>query len=172
MNQLAIDSAQQLAPDLWAIKDIFWPEEFLTLQRLIQEENRWATVDLQEKLPRESCDWQTDGLCDWLWSKIVALDFSRFGLKFRTVTVWRDHPGYLIGNHFDNDRVVAAMQIYVSEQRSGLGTWFNSSIEIPFVPNTGYLMHNRNRIIHGMKNPVPLEYIRVSLYAWFDLMTK
>ena len=168
MNQQAIDNARLIAQDLWAIDQLFTHQEFLILQNLLKKENCWTKVDLQSRLPRQECCWATDGVCDWLWTSFSALDFSKFELKFRTVTVWRDMPGYRIGNHVDNDRVVAAMQIYISEPRSGLGTWFNDTIEVPFVPNTGYLMHNRNRPVHGMKIPVPEDYVRESLYAWFD----
>lgn len=168
MNQLAIDNAYQLAPDLWAIKDIFSVEEFDNVRRRIQEEKIWTPVDLQEQFSRESCAWTEGGLCDWLWTEISQLDFANFGLKFRTVTIWKDHSGYFISNHSDNDRVTAAMQIYISEHRPGLGTWFNNTVEIPLIPNTGYLMHNRNFLTHGMKHPVPSQYVRVSMYAWFD----
>jgi hypothetical protein len=168
MNQQAIDNARILLPDLWAIEHLLTPEEFVILTDLLEKENTWNKVDLQEHLSREECAWQIDGLCDWLWEKLSNLDFSRFGLQFRTVTVWRDMPGYCIRNHVDNDRVVAAMQIYLSESKPGLGTWFNDTVEIPFITNTGYLMHNRNHLIHGMKNSVPNGYVRKSLYAWFD----
>ena len=82
--------------------------------------------------------------------------------------IWRDHEGYTISNHVDNERVVAAMQIYLSPTLTTLGTWFLDDIEIPFVQNTGYLMHNRNAMVHGMKNTVPSGYTRISLYALFD----
>ena len=82
--------------------------------------------------------------------------------------IWKDQAGYKIDNHFDNDQVTAAMQIYLSEDRADLGTWFENSVEIAFKQNTGYIMHNRNRLIHGMKKPVPDSYSRLSVYALFD----
>jgi hypothetical protein len=84
------------------------------------------------------------------------------------VTIWKDTTGYIIGNHIDNNRVVSAMQIYLSDSCPDIGTWFLDTIEIPFVQNTGYLMHNRNQIKHGMKSQVPLGYSRISFYALFD----
>lgn len=84
------------------------------------------------------------------------------------MTVWKDSAGYTISNHADNDRVAAAMQIYLSPTYFELGTWFNDTEEIPFIQNTGYLMHNRNKPIHGMKNAVPVGYTRFSLYVLFD----
>jgi hypothetical protein len=60
------------------------------------------------------------------------------------------------------------MQIYLSDSYPELGTWFANTSEIPFVQNTGYLMHNRNQLEHGMKNQVPQGYSRISFYALFD----
>lgn len=168
MNQQSIDNAVQLAPDLWSIKNLLSPDEFGELLHRISSETDWKKVDLQEKKNREQATWKADGVCDWLFCKISELDFSRFNLKFRTVIIWKDGPGYSIDNHSDNDRVVAAMQLYLGPDHHELGTWFFDRIEIPFVQNTGYIMHNRNRPLHGMKIAVPPGYTRLSFYALFD----
>lgn len=168
MNQSALDFAIQLHPDLWQIKDLLSQDELNELLYRISVEEQWHKLDLQQDFNRETVSWQTDGLLDWLWIGLNDLDFSKFGLIFRTVMIWRDHEGYIISNHVDNERVVAAMQIYLSPTLTTLGTWFLDDIEIPFVQNTGYLMHNRNTMVHGMKNTVPSGYTRLSLYALFD----
>ncbi len=168
MNQQSLDNATKLHDDLWSIGNLLSPEEFQELLFKIQQENSWEKVNLQEYKNREQVTWKTDGVCDWLFCKISELDFSRFDLSFRTVMIWRDRAGYTIANHYDNDRVTAAMQIYLSASHPGLGTWFLDTIEIPFVQNTGYIMHNRNRLTHGMKTVVPDGYTRLSLYALFD----
>ena len=168
MNQYSLDSAQQLHPDLWAIQNLLSNDELKELLTRVSRETLWEKVLWQEQFNREHVIWQTDGLCDWLFCKLTELDFSKFGLSLRNVTIWRDAAGYTIKNHADNSRVVAAMQIYLSDSCPGLGTWFADTIEIPFVQNTGYIMHNRNQLEHGMKNQVPHGYSRISFYALFD----
>lgn len=168
MNQSSLDNAIRLTDDLWSIQSLFSSQEIDECLYRISVEPDWEKVDLQNDKNREQIVWKTDGVCDWLFSKLDVLDFSKFDLSFRTVMVWRDSSGYTISNHFDNDRVRAAMQIYLSTSRPELGTWFMDSIEIPFVQNTGYLMHNRNQLQHGMKKSVPSDYARISLYALFD----
>ena len=168
MIQQSLDTAQQLHPDLWAIQHLLSDDELKEILDRVVHETQWGKVDLQEHFNRKHIVWQSDGLCDWLFCKLAELDFSRFGLLLRNVTIWKDTAGYTIENHVDNNRVVAAMQIYLSDSYTGLGTWFADTIEIPFVQNTGYLMHNRNQLEHGMKNTVPPGYSRISFYALFD----
>lgn len=168
MKQQALDDAVQLAPDLWHVQNLLANDELAELKDKIDLEQKWQKIHLQENKPRDSVIWQKDGVIDWLWSKLNNLDYKRFNLKFRTVMIWRDHAGYTISNHFDNERVIGAMQIYISDTYLSLGTWFNDFIEIPFVQNSGYLMHNKNKIEHGMKEIVPHGYVRLSFYALFD----
>lgn len=168
MKQTALDNAFQLTSDLWQIKDLLDPAELDEILYRISVEEQWHHQELQSHLNRKTVAWHTDGLLEWTWIKLNDLDFSRFDLKFRTVMIWRDQQGFTISNHCDNERVVAAMQIYLSPTRTNLGTWFADNIEIPFVQNTGYLMHNRNKLIHGMRAAVPQDYTRISFYALFD----
>jgi hypothetical protein len=97
------------------------------------------------------------------------LDFSKFGLKFKYVTIWKDSAGYMIPSHKDNDRVKGSMQIYLNDIPQNLGTWFED-IEIPFIKNTGYIMKNTHKPEHGMKAMVPADLVRYSLYVWFDII--
>lgn len=171
MNQSSINDAIQLHPDLWQIKNLLIQDELGELLHRVTGNNSWEKLELQKSINRESMVWHNDNLLDWLWTKLNTLNFSKFELAFRTVMLWRDQEGYTIGNHIDNSQVTAAMQIYVSPTMPDIGTWFLNEIEIPFVQNTGYLMNNRNNILHGMKNSVPQGYTRISLYALFDSKT-
>jgi hypothetical protein len=168
MIQQALDNATVVKPDLWAINNIFTSDELSNLLHKIETTKNWQAFELQENRPRQAMEWVDNGLLDQVWCSINELDFSKFRLKFKTVTIWRDLPTYFIGDHVDNDRVMAAMQIYLNLGPKNLGTWFQDSY-IPFVPNTGYIMINKNKLVHGMKNAVPNEFIRYSLYAWFDI---
>jgi hypothetical protein len=168
MNQQALDSAVQIKSDLWAVNNLLCNDELNHLLLAIKKQTDWSKIDEQKNLNRQHVPWETDGICDWLWCKLSALDFSRFELKFTTVMIWKDQAGYCIDNHADNDRVQGAMQIYLSEDHVDLGTWFEDSVEIEFKQNTGYIMHNKNKLLHGMKKAVPENYERLSFYALFD----
>jgi hypothetical protein len=167
MNQHALDSATLLKSDLYHIKNIFSESELEYVLTSLPTQTKWQILDLQETQPRRSLQWESDGLVDYTWELINHLDFSKFGLKFTNVSIWRDQHPYCIRNHVDNDRVKAAMQIYLSTGMSNTCTWFDT-IEIPFELNTGYIMNNRNKLPHKMKHPVPLNQTRYSVYALFD----
>lgn len=169
MLQQSINDALLIKPDLWAVKDIFDPVLLEHILDRVELEPDWTKVEKQERLPREALPWKTNGLLDSIWEMVNELDFSNYGFKFRTVTIWKDSAGYMIPPHVDNDRVVGSMQIYLNNVPSNLGTWFED-IEIPFVKNTGYIMNNKNKPLHGMKQPVPNNVTRYSLYAWLDLI--
>lgn len=170
MNQTSLDIATQIRPDLWSINGILSDHELHYLLNAIKNETEWTKIKEQNNLNREVIVWKQDGTCDWLWCKLSELDFSRFGLKFRTANIWKDTVGYKINNHVDNDRVVAAMQIYLSEDCADIGTVFSDCIEIVFKQNFGYIMDNKNKLIHGMKKAVPADYTRLSFYALFDYL--
>lgn len=168
MNQNSLDEAVCVTSDLWQIKDLLSTDELSYLTAEIISTDTWIAQELQTNMPRQTIPWIDDGIVDWLWCKLSELDFSRFNIKLRNISIWKDSYGYKISPHIDNSRVVAAMQIYLSENYNGLGTWFADDLEIPFVKNTGYLMHNRNFPVHFMKNSVPKDYFRLSFYARFD----
>jgi hypothetical protein len=167
MNQFALNNAVLIKPDLYQVTDIFQPNELSYILQELDHVTEWEKVRLQESMPRDSVRWIDDKLLDQVWCMLNELDYSRFGLRFTHVTLWRDRHPYCIGTHVDNDQVQAAMQIYLNSGPIELGTWFED-IEIPFVPNTGYIMDNRNKLPHGMKSPVPVGFVRYSMYALFD----
>jgi hypothetical protein len=167
MNQSALNNAVLLKPDLYQITDIFQADELSHVLQELEHVTEWEKVKLQENRPRYSVKWIDNGLLDQVWCMLNDLDYSRLGLKFTHVTLWKDQHPYCIGSHVDNDQVRAAMQIYLNSGSIELGTWFED-IEIPFVQNTGYIMNNRSRPQHGMKSSVPAGFVRYSMYALFD----
>ena len=167
MRQQSLDNSTVIKPDLWAVKDIFTNEELKSLLNKIELETNWRTAELQEKESRRVLQWADNGLLNHVWTMINQLDFSNFGFKFKNVTIWKDVAPYCISDHVDNDRVMGAMQIYLNSGPENLGTWFQDSY-IPFVANTGYIMNNKNKLVHGMKNAVPDNFVRYSLYALFN----
>jgi hypothetical protein len=166
MNQSSLDNAVLLKPDLWSISNVIDPATLTQILCEAESETDWVPVELQETKPRSALAWKTDGLMDRIWEMINELDFSKFELEFKTVSLWRDYPTYYITEHVDNECVQAAMQIYLSPGPAEIGTRFET-VEIPYVPNTGYIMRNQNKLKHSMKRPVPWGVTRYSLYALF-----
>jgi hypothetical protein len=167
MLQQSIDNALPIKPNIWAIKNVFDPAMLEHILNRVELETGWDKVEKQENLPRECLPWKSEGLLDDIWGMINELNFVKYGFRFRTVTIWKDSAGYMISPHVDNNRVVGSMQIYLNNAPRDLGTWFEDT-EVPFVKNTGYIMNNKNKPLHGMKCPVPNNVTRYSLYAWFD----
>jgi len=167
MNQSALDNAVCLTQDLYHVHDLLNEHTLATILQQLELQTHWQSVLMQENKPRKSLSWIDNGLLDQIWCMLDKLDYSRFGLKFTHVSLWKDQHPYFIGQHVDNDQVSAAMQIYLNSGLAELGTWFEG-IPIPFVPNSGYIMHNRNKLKHGMKHAVPPGFVRYSLYALFD----
>jgi len=151
------------------VKNFFDTELLQDILNQIEVQTDWQMQELQEHLPRSTLYRIPNGLVDNIWSMLNDLDFSKLGLKFKHVTIWRDSAGYIIPEHEDNDQVNGAMQIYLNDIPQNLGTWFEE-IEVPFIKNTGYIMKNTNKLRHGMKRAVPAHTTRYSLYAWFDLI--
>jgi len=168
-SQESIDSAYPIRNDLWMVKNFFDPELLQDILNQIEIQTEWRIQEMQELLPRRTLHRTPDGLIDNIWSMLNDLDFSKLGLKFKHVTIWKDSAGYIIPEHEDNDQVKAAMQIYLNDIPQHLGTWFEE-IEVPFIKNTGYIMKNTNKPRHGMRKVVPAHTTRYSLYAWFDLI--
>lgn len=167
INQEAIDNAVEITPYLFHIHNFFNQTTLDQIVDNISKQTNWKPQELQTELPRLSLDWKTDDILDHLWSALSELDYSKFGLEFKTVMIWKDSAGYCIKDHVDNDNVKAAILLYLVPGPTNIGTWFGD-IEIPFKANTGFLMLNKTKPVHGMRVPVPENFTRYSMYALFD----
>ena len=104
---------------------------------------------------------------------------------------WFDQPGFSFSAHIDNPGVDKVMQIYLSNCKD-LGTVFynvedseivtkedeqrwhyhgpnppaNIRKAFDFETNTGYLMINNSKQLHGVPNKVGKDDIRLSVYCW------
>lgn len=92
---------------------------------------------------------------------------------FRGIVIWRDHPGYAMGWHTDNPVIGTSVQIYLHGSSANPGTEFRINdqvIEVPFVPNTGYLVDQSNytRPTHRVAGTVPDNHVRYSLFAMWN----
>ena len=169
MIQQALDNAVLVKPDLWSVKHIFNSDVLETILNQLDLEKSWEKQPWQEHFNRLRLCPGSAILNNIIHPLFANLDFSRFGLVYKSATIWKDYDGYTIPQHADNDEVVGSMQIYLNDAPQNLGTWFEED-EIPFIKNTGYIMFNKNKPFHGMKHSVPNDVTRYSLYVWLKLI--
>jgi hypothetical protein len=129
-----------------------------------------------DNIPRVKLAWDPESVIEELHEVCRALTPNVLEMypdaqrKFDGIVIWRDHPGYNLAWHTDNPVIEVSLQIYLSGSSRNPGTEFkteNSSLIVPFVPNTGYIVnHSGNkRPMHRIAHPVPEGEIRYSLFA-------
>ena len=92
-----------------------------------------------------------------------------FNLKFDSVDVWQDLPGYYLSPHTDHESIKVAVQIYLRDDNEGT-CLYDQKGEIvhrfPFKNNVGYALLNNENSMHGVaevRKPG-----RISLYARYS----
>jgi len=161
-----------------AIKDLYQLDHFFTqdlLEKLVgyaEQASNWQKVELQEYTSRYSIPWDADSVIEETYLIFDGLTNSLsdlFGksLKLTGIQLWQDNEGYTIAPHVDNERVGYSIQIYLTEGIDHLGTHFfsDTTVEIPYIVNTGYVTSMAQRIKHGMTKSVPKNHVRYSVYA-------
>ena len=102
-----------------------------------------------------------------LIGKAVGLDITQIDTRF-----WLDYEGFKCARHFDNEGVDYVMQIFLSDAPEQLGTVFYNKEEVrkafDFDRNSGYIMFNNTKQLHGMENEVPKNVQRLTSYSYFQ----
>ena len=102
-----------------------------------------------------------------LIGEAIGLDITQIDTRF-----WLDYDGFTCGRHLDNEGVDFVMQIYLSDAPANLGTVFYDGETVrkafSFTKNTGYLMINNDRQMHGMEQKVPKDVQRLTSYSYFQ----
>jgi hypothetical protein len=89
------------------------------------------------------------------------------------VSLWEDSDGYYTPKHTEADNVNASMQVYLPADNCALpntGSIVYDGIQeyqVPFVPNTGYILSNSNTTVHSSGVPVKPGHVRRSVYFYF-----
>lgn len=179
VNANIAHSRQQLAQrqsttvdNLYQVDNFFTQELISKLLIYVDSSTQWNSVELQEHLNRASITWDADTVFEETYMVFEQLTDdlnSLFGSEYNLsgLQVWKDSPGYNIKMHVDNNRVGYSAQIYLTGGIDQLGTHFiaDSTVEIPYAVNTGYITSVANQIPHGMIKPVPDQHTRYSVYA-------
>ena len=145
-----------------------------------------ASVPWQEKYPRKKLIPYENSTLEKIKKQLI----ERF--ECNDVAFWLDSEGFWMGPHIDNPGVRIAMQIYIGNARSELGTVFyhvtdndvydddtpqkwrlckTHDLEVRYdfryIPNTGYMSINGRLQAHGLRATVEADDFRVSAYCYF-----
>ena len=121
---------------------------------------------------------EVDFFYNQLLDQIAAATGVIFEHQHCWSSFWLDYEGFDCSIHEDgaerNYNPLMAMQIYLTESNSKLGTVFyhdNRGDQVryafPYKINTGYLMLNRAGQWHGMPTKIPAGELRLSSYTYF-----
>lgn len=164
-NLLSAEQTQHILNIDWASVSIVTnPGQHFALRHQVA----WNEPQIQEAI-------QWINQCLPVINSAVGTDFIECGGQF-----WIDLPGFDCAMHTDGE-LANSMQIYWTVPGPEYGTGFyyhkrSDSLLYQFAsrPNTGYIMLNHKDAQgaqplqwHGMFNPVPEGYIRVSSYWQF-----
>ena len=135
----------------------------------------WSRQEAQETWARRKINrnYSIDMLHNWIISNIKNFStVTKLDLKFASTAMWLDEEDFKVTPHPDTDKIHVALQIFWSYNCVNLGTKFYHNAttiryDFPYIINTGYLMINNPRQIHGMMNPVPKGTYRLSSYTAF-----
>lgn len=147
------------------------------------DESLWHTVPLQETLPRRSINWVFDSVVEELHllaenlTTTVNQTFNTQGIEFQGLQLWRDCGGYALVPHRDNPIIDMSLQIYLFNCPEQYGTTFqlDNNLAVPFIHNTGYLLHKKNyheRVLHWTTTELPVGVERYSLYLTWSIYGK
>jgi hypothetical protein len=154
-------------PNLWRVTNCFSTETFEWMsQAVLNQNNQWyrptdcLSFRLQLTLESETyhrASLLRDNLTD-LMKKITGMQ----ELKIVLNRFWLDLPSFKCLPHSDSDFLAVTYQVYLWGHGNVPGTVFCESsdatednlgnqIEIPFVPNTGYINLNTDQKVHYAK---------------------
>jgi len=158
----------------YALTDVFSAAMIEKIKQEFDSNTIWDKVDLQENSPRKIIPWKSESVIEEVYMVFQELEqevsdtFSR-QLKLQSVNFWQDSPGYTISPHIDNNRISVAMQIYINQSNYEAGTEMYKDHDViyklPWVPNTGYILNNTDKSIHGMMTTV--NTLRQHIYVIF-----
>ena len=167
--------------DLFWVKDVYPDdllEEFLSTDHLMQP---WRRQDWQLDYPRRKIIFQQDSIYGRMYTYIQKLldEISQdidIPMLHADTAFWLDEPGFSMEPHLDNLGVMASMQIFLNHNDINLGTVFynpDGTVRraFPYELNSGYIMINNPRQVHGMGFPVPDDTFRLCSYTWLTPKT-
>ena len=137
--------------------------------------SKFRKLEMQEDFSRQVLD--TDDVVSrklqifFMNKKITDALSKKFDitLKFQSVDVWRDLPGYYLPPHTDNKSIKLALQIYLGDNDQGTCLYGKGSEPVhtfQFKNNFGYSLLNNEKSLHGV--PKVKNNGRKSLYVRYS----
>jgi len=165
--------------DLYFFRNFLYPPLLNKLVKFISmEELEWTVVPLQETQQRREVAWLPDSIIEETHTVIENLtntinDKLNIKQKFNGISIWKDWGSYESGRHSDQELIKTSLQVYLNSTEKNLATQFEYNGEIispDYVTNAGYLMNNKSKVKHWMKQSIPKNFNRYSLFAtWTDI---
>ena len=177
-----LEASEVICPGLLSITDLLLPELLLKLQNYIfNEKLDWGIQEHHTGVgyhyDRKKINWIPESVIEETHTVLNGLTdcidqrFNRKN-KFLGLSIWKDEQSYQVPPHTDNPVIDISMQIYLNGNKDmDLGTKFqiDKIVGIPYETNCGYLMDNRQNIVHFYNGKPPKDYYRYSLYAiWIN----
>jgi hypothetical protein len=83
-----------------------------------------------------------------------------------SIELWRDYPGYTNSDHIDSSEIENIMILYFDTGDNILGTrWFDpDEYSVPYKANSGLLLLNSDKILHGLCGAVSGVKYRKAMY--------
>lgn len=173
INQALVNIKKTPVDWVFEIENALTPDMLSKVVFEFENNNVWEKVELQADSSRQRIPWKPDSVIaeihvafDRISHRISTI--CQNTVKLASVDWWLDDESYTISPHLDNERIVAAVQIYVGESASSSGTelYVDNNIvhKIPWKSNCGYLLINTPNSYHGMTYPGSK---RRSLYGIF-----
>ena len=113
-----------------------------------------------------------DQLCDQITSMVknTITEVTTCEIIITAIEVWCDEPGYYLGPHLDDVRAQNIMIVYLSKGHESLGTMFYEDRQkhvVPYKYNSGLILLNSDKTIHGMNQKVSdINYRRAVYINW------
>lgn len=182
----SIATSKIVNADFRLISNLLHPDIDAKLHNFVlsADDSLWSKVPLQETLPRRSINWAFDTIIEELHiiaenlTNCINTTFDTTDIKFQGLQLWKDCSGYTLTPHRDNPVIDVSMQIYLFDCGEKYGTTFevnDSELAVPFVHNTGYLLHKKSyeeRLLHWTTTSLPAGIERYSLYLTWSVYGK
>jgi hypothetical protein len=173
---------KEIIPGLYKIENFLFPPLLKRLLLFVStNELEWIyetnTNGKDLIQPRKKINWLPDSPIEEVHK--VLENYTPFINKlldrnntFNGITIWKDTSGYQIKPHTDNPIFDVALQLYLSDNpniKKATTFYLNYDVyTLDHVPNTGYIIDNRKKILHSFTENIPENDIRFSLHSvWF-----
>lgn len=192
MNIVAIDDRK----DLFQIKDIISNETMDKLSKVELEDLPWTHMKAQEHWKRRKLRVMPDSIFKQITkefdsqAELISAVIGRIITQIH-VRYWLDMPGFTVTPHIDNPEVDIVLHLYLKdcdnagtsfynpkdseiETKDDEQFWHYIGDEVPgslrhtfdCVKNTGYIMLNNEKQLHGVPTTLGKDDLRLSAYCY------